>query len=404
MRKVYNRWLIAVMGTLAHLSIGTVYAWSYFQNPISDHYRWSHSTTAWTFSLAIFVLGLTAAWGGGRLQRFGPRKMALTGSLLYAAGYIIAYFAFTSGSLFLLYLGFGLIGGMGLGLVYVTPVATVSAWFPDRQGLVTGMVVMGFGLGAFVMSKGIAPLLMRLFSNDIAATFLVIGLIFMVLLPFFSFFLQSKEKPETQSQPHLRILPILLGGQYRLIWFMFLFNIVAGMIFLSFQSPLLQDLLRLNGLTDKALLESRGATLIAISALFNGLGRFFWGAVSDRFGRVSTFRLLFAIQIVVFILLISCKNPIVFAAGVCIVLLCYGGGFGVLPSLIRERYADRMASVYGLTLTAWGVGGIIGPQLVAMMKDHFPENAAVFSYFIALILLISGLLSAFRLRKSAEIV
>ncbi|MGB4206038.1 MAG: MFS transporter, partial [Bacteroidales bacterium] len=240
---IQKRWVIAIMGSFAHLSIGTVYAWSFFQNPISQSYNWSNSMTAWAFSLAIFVLGVTAAWGGKNLNRFGPRKMAVTGSFLYALGYIISYFAFKTQSLALLYLGFGIIGGMGLGLVYVTPVATVSAWFPDKQGLVTGMVVMGFGLGAFVMSKLIAPQFMQLFNNDLAKTFLSIGILLLIILPFFSSFLEPKEKPGSIDKKQESVIPYIKRIDYILIWFMFLFNIIAGMIFLSFQSPLLQDLL-----------------------------------------------------------------------------------------------------------------------------------------------------------------
>ncbi|HPK04265.1 MAG TPA: MFS transporter [Bacteroidales bacterium] len=398
---IQKRWVIAIMGSFAHLSIGTVYAWSFFQNPISQSYGWSNSMTAWAFSLAIFVLGVTAAWGGKNLNCFGPRKMAVTGSFLYAFGYIISYFAFKTQSLALLYLGFGIIGGMGLGLVYVTPVATVSAWFPDKQGLVTGMVVMGFGLGAFVMSKLIAPQFMQLFNNDLAKTFLSIGILLLIILPFFSSFLEPKEKPGSIDKKQESVIPYIKRIDYILIWFMFLFNIIAGMIFLSFQSPLLQDLLRERGITDKIIIENRGATLIAVSAIFNGLGRFFWGAVSDKIGRISTFRILFLLQIIIFSILVFSKDPIIFFVGVCIILLCYGGGFGVLPSLIKEKYAGLMASIYGITLIAWGFGGIIGPQIIAFMKDNYPDNAATLSYYIALALLSLGLINSLFLKQKA---
>ncbi len=394
-----KRWLIAIMASFAHLSIGTVYAWSFFQNPISEAYLWNNSTTAWTFSIAIFMLGVTAAWGGKNLDRIGSKKMALIGSFLYAFGYIISYFAFKAESLFLLYLGFGVIGGMGLGLVYVTPVATVSGWFPDKQGLATGMVVMGFGLGAFVMSKLIAPVFMKMFDNNLASTFLAIGILLLIVLPFFSTFLESKAKPVGTVESKESVMPHLLKFDYMLIWFMFLFNIIAGMIFLSFQSPLLQDLLREQGISDKLVLESRGATLIAVSALFNGVGRFFWGSVSDKVGRIMTFRMLFIIQIITFAIMVVNKNPLVFFVGVCIVLLCYGGGFGVLPSLIREKYKGLMATIYGITLIAWGIGGIIGPQIIALMKDHYPENAATLAYYIGLLLLGLGLVSSLLLKN-----
>ncbi len=396
-----NRWFIAVMATLAHLCLGTVYAWSYFQNPVSETFGWSNSATAGTFSVAIFVLGITAAWGGKNIERIGARKMAVIGSFLYAAGYIISYFALKSHSLTLLYLGYGAVGGMGLGLVYVAPVATVSGWFPDKQGLATGMVVMGFGLGAFVMSKIVAPLFMSITNNNLPNTFLFIGLLLLVTLPFFSSFLETKEKPGAKAESNLdvKISALIFKPSYLLIWFMFMFNIVAGMIFLSFQSPLFQDILMLIGETDRVALAASGATLIAVSAVFNGLGRFFWGGVSDKLGRVNTFILLFLIEIAVFITLIISKNPVVFFVGVCIVLLCYGGGFGIIPALVKERYPSVMATVYGITLIAWGVGGIVGPQIVAFMKDNYHAEASVYSFYTGLALLIIGLLFSLLLKR-----
>jgi OFA family oxalate/formate antiporter-like MFS transporter len=143
-----KRWFIAIMATLVHLCLGTVYAWSFFQGKVTETFGWSNSQTAWTFSIAIFMLGITASWGGINLPKYGSRKLALIGSVLYSLGYIISYFALKNESLILLYFGYGIVGGIGLGLAYVTPVAVASKWFPDKQGLVTGMVVMGFGLGA----------------------------------------------------------------------------------------------------------------------------------------------------------------------------------------------------------------------------------------------------------------
>ena len=151
--KSANRWLIAIMGTVVQLCLGTVYAWSFFQNPIIKAYGWNNAQVAWAFSIAIFMLGASAAWGGINLPKFGPKKLAMLGGIFYASGYFLAALAFSTKSLPLLYFGFGFIGGIGLGLGYVTPVATASKWFPDKQGFVTGMVVMGFGLGALMMSK-----------------------------------------------------------------------------------------------------------------------------------------------------------------------------------------------------------------------------------------------------------
>lgn len=396
-----NRWFIAVMATLTHLFLGTVYAWSFFQKPVSETYGWSQSETAWAFSIAIFMLGITAAWCGGKIEKFGVRRLAVSGTVLYALGYIISYFALKYQLLYLLYFGFGIVGGIGLGMAYVTPVAAVSGWFPDKQGLVTGMVVMGFGLGAFFMSKILAPFFLELFNGNLENTFLSIGILLLAVHPITAFFLKSKPK-EVTSQPieNLNIKSQITKPDYLFIWLIFTFNIIAGMIFISFQSPLLQDILKNEGITDEAVLAAKGATLIGISALFNGVGRFIWGSISDKIGRITTFRVLLMIEILVFALLISTKSSLIFFAGVCVVLLCYGGGFGVIPSLTKERYgAKLMASIYGITLIGWGVGGIFGPQITAYMKDNFPEHARVYSFYVGLGLLLTGFLLSLSLRK-----
>ena len=402
-----KRWFIAVMATLVHLCLGTVYAWSFFQKTVSETFGWSNSETAWAFSLAIFMLGVTASWGGQNLQKFGPRKLALIGAFLYAFGYIISYFALQNESLWLLYFGYGIVGGIGLGLAYVTPVATVSKWFPDKQGLVTGMVVMGFGLGALLMSKLLAPIFLEYFEKDLAKTFLAIGITLLVLLPFFANFLNlpTEEKNTEISAEKLSATKEILSPNFILIWLIFMFNVVAGMIFISFQSPLLQDLLKSENVNlDTATLEKSGATLIAISALFNGLGRFFWGSISDKLGRVTTFRLLLLIEMGVFASLIFIKSPVLFSVGVCLILLNYGGGFGVLPSLIKDFFGTKlMPIVYGAALTAWGVGGILGPQITAYMKDHFSEDAGLYAYKVALVLIALGIgLSFFVKNKKAQ--
>ena len=180
---------------------------------------------------------------------------------------------------------------------------------------------------------------------------------------------------------------------------MFAINVVAGMIFISFQSPLLQDILKLRmpsstNFADITVIESlsaAGATLIAVSSIFNGLGRFFWGAVSDKIGRITTFRLLLALQAIIFVLLIFISHPVWFFVFVCTVLLCYGGGFGVIPSLINDSYGAKLMPVlYGAVLTAWGVGGIIGPQIVAFMKDNYPAEAGLYAFVISSGILIVG--------------
>lgn len=412
-----KKWLIAILGTLTHLMLGTVYAWSFFQTPVAESAGWTNSQAAWAFSLSIFMLGVTSAWAGGKMTTFGPRKMAVIGGVLYALGYLISGYALMHHSLLLLYLGFGIIGGIGLGLAYVTPVATVSAWFTKNQGLATGMVVMGFGFGALVMSKLLAPFFLSITGNNLSNTFYYIGLVMLVVIPLSALSLRlpvsegSTTKESASAQPKVSFAKDIFGKPFVVVWLVFLVNIIAGMIFISFQSPLLQDLLKLQmpSGTDFsnpeviASLAASGATLIAISSVFNGLGRFAWGGFSDKFGRMQTFRLLMLLQAVIFVLLIFVGNPILFSVLVCLVLLSYGGGFGVLPSLAKDIYGSKlMASAYGAFLTAWGVGGIIGPQIVAMMKDNYADKAGLYAFITGGSLLVIGLLISFMYRPEKK--
>jgi OFA family oxalate/formate antiporter-like MFS transporter len=411
MIKIDKKWLIAIMGTLIHMSLGTVYAWSFFQTPIAELVGWSNTQVAWAFSLSIFMLGVMAFWGGTKINKYGPRKLAIIGGVMYALGYIISAYALSSSTLWLLYLAFGVLGGAGLGLAYVTPVATVSKWFTEKQGLATGMVVMGFGLGALVMSKLLAPFFLHLSNGSLSMTFLYIGLTLIVVLPMSASFLQlpSVEKVSDQSNQSLQQIDpfpvkLIFSKSFIIIWVMFLINVIAGMIFISFQSPLLQDILKFRmpaatNFADKEvihMLNAAGATLIAVSSIFNGLGRFLWGAVSDKIGRITTFRILLAVQALIFVALIFVSHPVWFFIFVCVVLLCYGGGFGVIPSLISDSYgAKLMPILYGATLTAWGVGGIIGPQIVAFMKDNYPVNAGLYAFIIGGAILMIGLVLSF---------
>ena len=400
------------MGTLTQLALGTVYAWSFFQTPITELVGWSNTQVAWAFSLSIFMLGVMAAWGGAKIDKYGPRKLAITGGVIYALGYIISAYALSSDTLWLLYLAFGILGGSGLGLAYVTPVATVSKWFTKNQGLATGMVVMGFGLGALVMSKMLAPLFLQISSGNLSTTFLYIGLTLLIVLPISSSFMQLpstyESNPQTQTKQSAVLTrpstsKLIFSKSFIIIWLMFMINVVAGMIFISFQSPLLQDILKLNvpasDLADTSVIASlnaAGATLIAVSSIFNGLGRFFLGAVSDKIGRITTFRILLALQAVIFVTLIFVSHPLLFSVFVCIVLLCYGGGFGVMPSLINDSYGAKLMPVlYGAALTAWGVGGIIGPQIVAFMKDNYSDDASFYAFVIGSSILVMGFILSY---------
>ncbi|MDD2549085.1 MAG: OFA family MFS transporter [Bacteroidales bacterium] len=407
--KKTNRWFIAIMGTILQVVLGTVYAWSFFQKPIVTTFGWTNVQTMWIFSLAIVFLGLSAAWGGVNLAKFGPRKLATTGAILYGVGYFIGAFAMSIQSLPLFYIGFGVVGGIGLGLGYVTPVATAAKWFPDKKGFVTGMVVMGFGFGALFMSKVIAPALMNITGENLVQVFAYAGIILLVIgvaagysmvNPPADFVPKGYTPPQKSAasqgqEDSLTVKQSLLSSKFFGMWLVFFLNISAGIMFIGLQSPMLQDLLRIKdaSLSTEAL-AVMGATLIAISSLFNGVGRFFWGALSDKIGRIQAFRLILGTQFLVFIALIYIGNPWLFGIMVCYVLLCYGGGFGTMPSYVLDVYhAKLMPVVYGVILTAWSLGGIVGPQVAAFIRDFFvdtPEMIGARTYLAGAILLALG--------------
>ena len=420
-----NRWLIAIMGTILQLTLGTVYAWSFFQKPLVTAFQWSNTQVAWAFSLAIFTLGFAAAWGGVKLPKYGPTKLAVIGALLYGLGWILGGFALSTRSLVLLYLGYGIIGGLGLGLGYVTPVATVVKWFPDKKGLVSGMVVMGFGFGALVLSKIIAPILVGMYGSDgpgLVRMFYSIGVILLILAvpaaammrnPPAGFVPAGYTPPATaaaatgNTAPNATALTAqncVTSGRFMLMWIVFFCNITAGIMFIGFQSPMLQDLLKLRDPSlDTQALAAAGATLIAISSIFNVVGRFFWGGLSDKIGRIQTFRIILASQILVFAALIFIRQPLLFGILVCYVLLCYGGGFGSMPSFVLDTFGQRlMPAVYGTILTAWSFAGIVGPQIVAIIKDMFkdtPNVVPTYTFIVGTILLIIGFLVALMLNN-----
>src|SRR5690554_14215 len=406
-----SRWFIAIMGTLLQLVLGTVYAWSFFQKPISTTYGWSNVQTMWIFSLSILFLGLSAAVGGIILPKYGPQRLASSGALLYGLGYLISAYAMAISNLYLFYLGFGVIGGIGLGLGYVTPVATALKWFPDKKGLVTGMVVMGFGLGALVMSKLIAPILINFTDSNMVQVFIYIGIILMIIgipaglsminppegfVPIgFSPPVLSASKKEHENS--VTIKNSLLSTKFLGMWVVFFLNISAGIMFIGLQSPMIQDLLRIDNPTmSTEALTVAGATLIAVSSIFNGLGRFFWGGISDKIGRIQVFRLILSSQILVFIVMIFTTSPWVFAILVCYVLLCYGGGFGAMPSYVLDVFHSKLMPItYGVILTAWSMGGIVGPQLAAYIRDFYtntPELIGPRTYMVGTALLSIGLL------------
>ncbi len=402
------RSVIALFCTILQLCFGTVYAWSFFQTMLVRQNGWTHTETAWAFSIAIFSLGVSAAWAGNALPKMGPKRLAVTGSAMFSSGYMIAGLALHLDSVPLFYLGYGVIGGAGIGLGYVTPVATVAKWFPDRKGLATGIVVMGFGVGAFLLSKGLAPFLIVQVGGQLPLVFVWLGVIFACILIPCSLALSNP--PESRSLAGAgagravfneaeSAATYLRTPQFLIMWLVFFFNIAAGISVISFQSEILQEVWGLSDPSvEPATLAAYGATLIAVSSICNGLGRLFWGLLSDRIGRVRVFRILLASQMVVFGVLMTETNPWVFSGLVCYVLLCFGGGFATMPSFVLDVFGtSKMSTIYGAVLTAWAAAGIFGPLYVGYLKDMYPDRAVLYCFLIGIIMLGAGYLFSYLL-------
>ena len=386
---------------MLQMCLGTVYAWSFFQTMLARQYGWTHTETVLAFCLAIFFLGISAGWSGQLLPRAGPRRLALAGSILFSLGYVVASLALRFDSSTLFYLGYGVIGGIGIGMGYVTPVVTVAKWFPDKRGLATGIVVMGFGIGALLLSKILAPFLVVRADGDLATVFLWLGVVFACILIPCSLVLRNPDDEVTAAsqEPAEPARPYMTTGNFAVLWIVFFFNIAAGISVISFQSELLQEVWGLaDPSIDPARLAEYGATLIAVSSVCNGVGRIFWAWLSDRFGRVAVFRILLGTQMIVFGVLMSETNPWVFSILVCYVLLCFGGGFATMPSFILDVFGSRnMSKIYGTILTAWAAAGICGPLFVGYLKDVYPDRAVMYCFLIGILMLGAGYVFSFLL-------
>jgi MFS family permease len=400
-----NRWAIAVAGTVAMICLGTVYSWSLFTQPLIAAFGWSNTTTTWAFALAIFFLGVGAIIGGRWQDRRGPRPVAMTGVILWGVANILAGLGVRSLGAPWMYLTYGIAGGLGLGIGYVTPVAAVAKWFPDRRGLGTGMVVMGFGLGAFIYNnvlKAIGPFAAMATEagkvlaarsagthgavlspgsvGTLTSTFIWSGIVFAVLGGICASFLRnpgaapvpvaSAAAGTPAAVPAARAAAVdyppsqaLRSLQFWELWFMLFLNVTAGILFISNAVPIMRELT-----------GAAPATALAIYgfiALFNGLGRFFWGAVSDKIGRNWAYLLIYGTQALIFAVVGGIHALALVTILFAVVLLDYGGGFGTMPSFTADYFGTKYMGVnYGWILTAWGVAGVVGPIFVALVKDR----------------------------------
>jgi MFS family permease len=392
--------MVAAAGTALMAVLGAVYSWSLYARPLGLAFGWSARTTTGAFSTAIFFLGVGAILGGRLQDRLGPRRVALAGAALWALGNVAAGLGVARLGAPWLYATYGVVGGLGLGLGYVTPVAAVAKWFgEERRGLGTGLVVMGFGLGAFLYNLAMRALGPVEGADAIGARLTGSGLVFGAVGLAAAALLRdppggasaartggATPGPAGASPGHEGWPPSLAlrTPQFWALWAMLFLNVAAGILFISSAVPLLVELTGLS--------EDRAVAVYGAIAVANGLGRFFWGAVSDRLGRRLAFGLIYGVQALVFAVVGGVHAVPAVTALFALVLLCYGGGFGTMPSLCADWFGTRHLGVnYGWLLSAWGLAGVAGPGFVAAVKDltgsylgALPVMAAVLALAVVL--------------------
>ena len=364
-----NRWIIAIAGVFFQIALGAVYAWSVFRVPLAKQFGWSISEVTLTFTISIFVLGIAAFFGGLWLNRKGPRIVALTGGVLYGLGVFLASF---SHNLWWLYLSYGFIGGIGLGLGYIVPVAVLVKWFPDRRGLITGIAVGGFGAGALIT----APVATRLIQSvGVLSTFAYLGIGYLIVTVIAGAFMQNPPdgwKPEgwsptatetAQRAGHdFKLGEALRTWQWYALWLLLFLNTCAGISIISQEAPIFQELTRVTAVV--------AGGMVGVASLGNAVGRVFWAWVSDLITRRATFFVMFLLQVLLFWFLPNIDAATWMTIVTFVVLMCYGGGFGTMPAFTADYFGPKnVGPIYGLMLTAWGFASAFGPLFIAHMRE-----------------------------------
>jgi OFA family oxalate/formate antiporter-like MFS transporter len=389
-----NRWVIAAAGVIMQIALGAVYAWSVFRIPLTKSFGWTIPEVTLAFTIAIFVLGFAAFGGGLWMRRAGPRQVAMAAGSVYGLGVFLASLA--GGRLWWLYCSYGVMAGTGLGLGYIVPVATLVKWFPDRRGMITGIAVAGFGAGALIT----APVATRLIAEvGPLRTFGILGGVYFVTVTGAGWFMQNPPagyRPagwtptssyKTQrTERSFTLGEAIASWQWYALWTLLFLNTTAGIAIISQAAPMTQEI---TGVT-----AAQAAGLVGIMSIANGAGRFLWAWLSDLVGRRSVFLLMFPIQAVVFFVLPSVHIFTVLTILACVVLLCYGGGFGTMPAFAADYFGDEhVGSIYGLMLTAWGFAGVLGPTLIASIRQSTGAYTDAF-YGIAALMFVSTVIPA----------
>ena len=391
-----NRAIIAVAGVVMQVALGAVYAWSVFADPLAQAYGGASATAVnSTFSITIFTLGVAAFVGGLWMGRAGPRTVALTAGVLYGLGVFLAGFA--GGSLPLLYLTYGLMSGIGIGLGYIVPVATLIKWFPDKRGFITGVAVAGFGGGAFVTAL-VAKSLVS--SVGPFRTFTILGIVYLVMVVGAALFMRNPPEgwkpegwePDTTERSDRSGVDYDLGGalrtwQWFALWALLFLNVTAGISIITVASPMAVEIAGVSATV--------AAGLVSIISIANASGRFLWAWFSDAIGRKWVFFVMFLLQAVLFILLppLGAASYFLLALVSFIIISCYGGGFGTMPAFSADYFGSaNVGKIYGLMLTAWSFGGVLGPLLISRVIDLTGSYTLAF-YIIAAIMVGSAVVA-----------
>src|SRR5699024_5062476 len=393
-----NRWLIALAGVGIHISIGSVYAWSVFTTPLQESIGWSLSQVSITFSIAILFLGLSAAFMGHFVEAKGPRKSGLVSTVFFAAGMITAGFGIQLEMLWLLYVGYGVLGGIVLGVGYITPVSTLVKWFPDRRGMATGLAIMGFGFAAMIASP---VMRMLIESVGIPNTFFILGAIYFIVMFASSLYL---EKPPEGYHPKGIVIEESEGAvskdlaqltaneaiktkRFYFLWLMLFINVTCGIAILAVASPM--------GVEIAGLTAGAAAFMVGVMGVFNGAGRLVWASISDYIGRTNLYTLFFVLQIGIFAVLPFTTNEWLFQILLFIMISCYGGGFSAIPADIWDIFGTRqLGAINGYILTAWAAAGLAGPFIVAKIYES-TQSYAWSLYIFAGLFVIALVISIF---------
>lgn len=395
---IKNRWLIALSAIGIHISIGSVYAYSVITNPVKEIFDVEGSTINWAFKLAIFFLGMSAAFLGSWVEKVGPKVSGIAAGIFYGIGILGSGLAVYLESLTLFYLCYGIIGGIGLGLGYITPVSTLVKWFPDKRGLATGMAIMGFGFSALLFG----PIMQSLFESvGISNAFFILGVVYMSLILASAFYIERPPEgylPKGYRAEDSKTLKAdisnstskeALGSRrFYYIWIMMFINITCGIAIIAAASPMVQEKLSYTPM--------QAATVVGLIGIFNGLGRVIWSGLSDYLGRANTYVLFFAFQILAFYFLPQITTEIFFLIILFTVITMYGGGFATLPAFLGDLFGTKqLGAIHGLVLASWGIAGIVGPTIYDVVLKYTGSldiTLKVFSGLFLIALIVSLLM------------